>query len=377
MKSAPGSPLWLSAPSRFAGMSVKRARRVSVLLCALFLLSLTAFFGAGPRVAGNGAGGTAGVAHGSEQTDLLLYEGIVDAMRHGEGYYPATARNLRAGDYPLRPFVTFRLPTLAVMETLLPPKVVLGLLYALVAAVVLAWYLRLREALGLPGRLFALAMLAAGLLVYVQPTLWAMHEVWAGLLVALSLALRRPGRWVDAVAVGLAAALLRETAALYLVLMSALAWRDGARREALAWAGAVLVLAAVLVFHAVAVARVVSPLDPASPGWSGLLGFGFFLKAVAASTALSAVPMAVATPLLALALFGWTAWKDPLAVRVAAVLAGYAAVLSVFGRADTFYWALLVAPLVLMGLAFAPDGLRDLFAAMLDRRRIHVQRITR
>ena len=59
------------------------------------------------------------------------------------------------------------------------------------------------------------------------------------------------------------------------------------------------------------------------------------------------------------------------------LLAAYAAVLSVFGRLDTFYWGLLVAPLLLVGLAFVPDGIRDLAAALSDRRRITVKRIVR
>lgn len=51
--------------------------------------------------------------------------------------------------------------------------------------------------------------------------------------------------------------------------------------------------------------------------------------------------------------------------------------LSVFGRLDTFYWGLLIAPVLLVGLVFVPDALRDLSSAVFDRRRITVKRIVR
>ncbi len=55
----------------------------------------------------------------------------------------------------------------------------------------------------------------------------------------------------------------------------------------------------------------------------------------------------------------------------------YAVLLSLFGRTDTFYWGLMIAPTILIGLAFVPDALRDLIAAALDRRRIIVTRMVR
>jgi hypothetical protein len=59
------------------------------------------------------------------------------------------------------------------------------------------------------------------------------------------------------------------------------------------------------------------------------------------------------------------------------MLAAYAALIGIFARSDTFYWALMVAPVFLVGLVFVPDGLRDLFRPSLDRRRITVTRVAR
>src|SRR3569623_1928485 len=99
------------------------------------------------------------------------------------------------------------------------------LLYVLAACVMLAWFIRLRPAFArVPPLLIALVLLAGGMTAFVQCELVAFHEIWAGLLIALSLALRRRGRWVAAVAFGMIAMLVRETVGLYVAIMAALAW---------------------------------------------------------------------------------------------------------------------------------------------------------
>lgn len=364
-------PLWLAHPTRFAQLSPARARFAAALLALLLIGCLASLSAPSPPPASPGAQSSA-----DDQRDVILYETIVDAVRHGGDYYSTAAEALRVGNYPLRPFVTMRLPALAVIQAHLPHPVVIALLYALVLAVAAAWFVRFGEAFSdWPARTVAMALLAGGMMAFVQADLWAFHELWAGLLMALSLALRRPGKWIEAVAVGLLAVLIRETAALYLVIMAATAWFERERREALGWSAALGVFAIVLIAHAFAVARVVSPLDPASPGWSGMLGFGFFINSISVSTALALAPAWLAALLAGLALFGWAAWRDPLGLRVLLTVLAYAAALSLFARADTFYWVLLIAPVFLAGLAFAPDGLRDLTARALDRRRVRVQRI--
>lgn len=351
-----------------------RARAVLVLLALLLLGALTAVWSSVPPP----AAAETQTSDSHRQRDVILYETIVASVRHGGEYYSVAAQELREGNYPLRPFVTFRLPTLAMVQAHLPPPAIPATLYLLAIATALAWFVRLHEAVSrwVP-LVVALLLLAGGMAVFVQTILWPFHEIWAGLLIALSLARRRPGRWIDAAAIGLMAALIRETAAAYLLIMAIFAWREGARREALGWLGALVLFAVALGFHAIAVGKVVTPLDTASPGWSGLLGFGFFVNSISASTALMLGPTWLQAILVALALFGWTSWRDPLALRAAALFAVFALLLSLFARADTFYWALMVAPAFLVGLAFVPDGLRDLLAAALDRRRLRVQIVSR
>jgi hypothetical protein len=313
------------------------------------------------------------------QTDLALYEKIVAAVRGGENYYVAAADALRAGQYPLRPFLTFRMPALATVLAAipqwLPPRY---LLFALVLCVAGAWANRLRGELTRPlPAVFALILMIGSLLVFLQYELAPFHEIWAALLVALSLAIRRPGRWIEAVAIALAAMLIRETAALYVLIMAVFAWAEGERGEAIGWGVALALFGAALGAHAWGVAGVTGPTDPASPGWAGLLGFGFFVKAVTLSTGLQMFPLWAGAMLAGLAMFGWASWRDPAGLRMFAILAGYAAAISIFARIDTFYWALMIAPVFLLGLLFAPAGIRDLVRQALDKRRITVTRVAR
>lgn len=358
-------PLWLARPSRFAGLERRYAQLglalLALLLCAS-LLALTITPDATPRLA--------------EHPDIALYQTIIDGVRHGGHYYQVSADALRAGDYPLKPFVTFRLPTLAIVIAALPEWATGLMLWALAAAAALAWYRRLVPAFrNAPPRLVAFALVVSGVAIHIHRDLAGFHEIWAGLLIALSLALWRPDRWIEPIAFGLAAALIRETAAVYLIVMAALALAERRPRELIGWSLALGILTVVLAFHAHAVAGVVRPLDPWLPGWEGMPGFGFFVHLMVVSTALAALPATVAALLVGLALFGWAAWADPLGTRVAAVLAAYALLLATVGRLDAFYWGLLIAPLVPLGLVFALDGTRDLLGGALDRRRITVRRI--
>ena len=256
---------WLAEPTRFAALGRARARIALAVLGLFLLLSLTALVTAGPPpVSGDPA------KRADDQSDVVLYESIVAGVRHGGGYYEVAADALRAGNYPLRPFVTFRLPGLAMVQAHLPRLATMGLLYLLVASVFAVWGSRLRAGMTRwPPVAIGLALLAAGLMAFVQPDLWAFHEIWAGLLVALSLGIRRQGRWIEAVGIALLAMLIRETAALFALVMLAAAWLEGQKREAIGWGAAIACLAVALGFHAWAVGQVTTAADPASPGWAG------------------------------------------------------------------------------------------------------------
>lgn len=359
---APG-PRWLERPTRWARLDGGQARVVLVLLGALLLACFTALRGVGTGGPANGHG------------DIALYQQIVDEMRHGADYYAAAASALRDDGYPLHPFLTFRLPGLALFEAALPPLIVAAILFGTVFAAATAWFSRMREAVssGIPLALAAIVVVLA-LAMFAQPSLAVFHEIWTGPLIALSLALRRPGHWVEAVLVGLTAMLIRETAVAFALTMLALAMVDGERREAFGWAAAIGLFAVVVIFHAFAANAAAGPLDPVSPGWSGLLGFGFAVRSIVLVTPFMVLPLALAAPLVGLALFGWASWAGPTGLRGLAISVVYIALLGIAARADTFYWAALIGPILPLGLVFVPDAIAVLVARALDKRRITVTR---
>lgn len=375
----PFQPIWTAFPSRFAGLSKAASRGWLAVLALLMILAASALITPGPPPNVHTGLPTSDAASGSaaddDRADVMLYQQIAAGVRGGGNYYAVAAGSQRRMGYPLRPFVTMRLPTLALIQAFLPHLSVLILLYGLAAATALAWYFRLDAILPrLTARAIGLVLLGCGSLICLRADLAPFHEVWAGLLIALSLAMWRPDDWLPAVSAATCAMLIRETAALYAIVMAIMAWRAGNRREVAGWAMGLGILSIAVAAHIYGWSQVVRPADEPGPGWSGLLGFGFFAKTITLLTALAPLPELIGVLLVALALFGWAGLRDPLGTRATAVLAAYAVLVSLFCRTDTYYWSLLVAPVSLIGLAFAPDAVRDLIGNLRDRRRIIVTR---
>jgi hypothetical protein len=369
-------PRWLAAPTRFAALPWRQARVAGALAVLLVLACFTALHAPGPPE--NTQDSAPAAEKTDDRADVLLYQNIIAGIRHGGGYYETAAVEMRRGPYPLRPFVTFRLPTLAMVQALLPDLASVILLFAVAIGALYAWWRALDGVFARPTiRIAAVILLGAGMSSFIRPDLVTFHEVWAGPLIALSLALRRPGNATAAIGVAAIAMLIRETSALYVGIMLMFALYERSWREVAGWAAALALLAVVVGFHAHAVAQVVRPYDDASPGWSGMLGFGFVVHVLVLATALSQGPLWLGAPLVGVAAIGWAGWSSPLALRTLATLAGYGVLLALFCRTDTYYWVLLCAPLLLPGLALAPDAIRDLWRAALDRRRITVTRVAR
>lgn len=299
----------------------------------------------------------------TEQSDLDLYRDTIAGVRAGGPYYAVAADELRKGGYPLKPFFTFRLPTLVIIYAQFPALVMLIGQGMLALAVMFAWWRRLEPVLPLRMRALALVLLVGGTAALVEPVTGMFHESWAALLMALMVALRRPGQAAAAIVAGAAALMIRETALPMILVMAGLALIERRQREALAWAGVVLLFVVVMFVHAQMVASVVRPEDLSSPGWSGMLGPRFALGAMAMVSSVIVLPKALAAVILILSLFGWFSLASPWALRASLLILGYGTMLALFSRADTFYWALLVAPLSLLGLIFVPRSLGVLVRA--------------
>jgi hypothetical protein len=351
---APANPLDLT--DRFAGLKARSALALIAALAGLILIGLAG--GARPPAASR-----------SGPADLALYQRIIDDVRSGQSYYAAAVREQRAGAYPLRPFLAVRPPTLALALAALPSDAARRLSISFLAlAVLLAWGWRFARLWRGPTQVAAaLVVLCTGVAPSLAGPSYALHECWAGLLIALSLALRRPGRWIASLTVGLAAVSVRELAAPYLLVMAVLAWRDGKRGECAAWSAGLLAFLAGMAFHAAAVQPLLRPGDLASPGWIGLGGWPYLLTLLQWNAPLVAAPhwaLAVVAPF---AVLGLLARGGPLGDRLALTVLGYAAAFLIVGRPDNSYWGLVIAPLWPIGLIAAWPALGSLANRLAPR----------
>jgi hypothetical protein len=364
-------PDLLSHPTRFAAWPGGLSAGIIALVAALCLWGMA---GSAPIVGPSGgtSGPTAQSAAGADPSgdDILLYRSIVTGVRAGGNYYAVTAPLLRDHHYPMRPFVTFRLPTLALLLAAIPDIAATGLIAMLSAGVIVAWTLRLAPALRTAEIASWVSLgLLAGCLTVASPMLVVFHESWATLLVMLALALHRPddapGRWWPSVIAGLAAVMIRELALPFILLMGALALHNRRWSETAGWATVTLLFAVALALHAEQVALVTAPADPASPGWTAMGGWPFLIASIRASTVLNSLPAIATAILVPLSLLGWAAWRSAIGQTSFLFLAGFAGMMMLIGRPDNFYWALMIAPLLLVGLVFTPAALRDLGRALI------------
>ena len=305
---------------------------------------------------GSGSGSGPGAAY----TDVQLHRAEVAFARDPSTYYARVMDEQRRHDYPMRPFVAVRPPVLAFVLAWLPggPAGGRALLGALAAAVAGLWTVRLAGPLGAPGAAAAGLALASGVVAAFTPNGYLMHECWAGLLIALALALhpgdrgaRRPWRLAACIAAGLAAGLVRELALPFLGVMALMALVERRPREAGLWLGTIGLCLAALAGHALAVLRHTLPSDPGL-GWVRLGGWGFVLAADRWNAVLALKPWLPAV-LMPVALAGALAWGGPIGRRLGFVLIGYAAGFLVVGRPEDVYWGLMIAPLLPLGWAGA------------------------
>lgn len=303
----------------------------------------------------------------AEGGDFSLYSRIAVRVAAGEGYYAAALAEQRAGNYPTRPFVTVRLPTLAWANALLGQEGTGILAITLLFATILAWQRALADGTLLGERIGATVLIFLCGYSAFEPRAGLVHELVAGLLLSLALALYRRDRWWPSLLALALALSVRELALPFALLWFGFAVLEKRRQEAIAVALVVALFAIGLALHYLAIENLRLPGDRASPGWDALLGPQVFLHALHRLTPLLFLPAWLAAPLALLPLFGWVALGGRLGLFAALWFAGFAMLMAIFARAENFYWAMMVLPAYGTGLAFVPRGLAHLGAALRRR----------
>ena len=367
----------IQSQDRFATWAQLPARLLLAALAMLLIASALVPIRAGKQEADvvgfaeNVAGTANKAAERPRDDDLALYDRVIARIGQGEDYYKVAAEEHRKADYPLRPGVAVRLPTLAHLAVLLGDTgrgaevVVPGLLlaaFALLAVTLIVWWRRLGdEGLSPSTRRIATAFLFFGVSLGLNRYYFVLHELWAGMLVALAMGLYRPGqKWLAALAVAALALATREHVLPFVLLLAAMAFWRRDWKEGAAWSALIAAFFAYLTWHLGQVALQVLPSDPTGPNWLELRGLSGWLSNVVLSSNLRLLPHFIAGPLVVLAVFGWAGWKTPAGTLATLLYLGYGLAFMIAGRPDNFYWGAVIAPAMFVGLAFVPMAGRSL-----------------
>jgi hypothetical protein len=359
-------------PSRFAALS--RPGSAAVLAAAAVALAwlLHAALTGETLAARTPARPAEGSPGAGPAWDGAFYRNVVARVRAGEGYHDAAQAEFAdpawAGE-GFRPTSVFhwRTPLYAWGLAALPGPEAAHALAALLAVVVAAAaFAAVRREQG-PAQALAVGLLLGPFAWCVVGQVYLFTELWAGMLLALSVAAYALGRRPLAVACGLLALFLRELALLYALLGLVLALGRRRRGEAAAWAAGLALFA---LFYAWHVGEVRGRLGAGEGGpaadWVRFGGAAFVLGTVRMGNVfLIAAPAWVSALLLPLALLGLAGWRGEVGVRAGLTCAGYLAAFLFAGKPGTAYWGLLTAPLLALGLIGAPRALRDLLRAPL------------
>ena len=362
--SARAAPDW----DRFAHWPLVPARLALMVLVALLIISALVPIEAGKSTVQTKSfveslSGQEGPER-KRDDDLALYDKTIERIRNGENYYDFIVEEHRKADYPIRPGLAVRLPTLAYIDALLGENGQLAAAVLLMLATLIAWWRRLGvEPGGREYRLFAMAALFVGVSLGVNRYFFVLHELWAGMLLVLAFGLHRPGKWGASLAVAALALFIRELALPFVLLMGGMAlWRRN-WREGLAWTVLALVFLVVLVVHLSIIAGQALPSDPPSASWLAMRGMSGWLSDVVLSSNLRFLPHWLAGPAVILMMLGWCGWRSPAGTFGTFLYLGYGLAFMIAGRPDNYYWGAMVAPAMFIGIAFLPRSLRSLVNA--------------
>lgn len=310
--------------------------------------------------------------------DVALYQAEVVRLQAGQSYYSAASVELTARGYPTRSLLNWRTPLPMWLVGVLPSPWFARLLLMSCSALVfcLATHLIAKQ-YGLAAAALVVVLLGGGLMPALLDPIYIMPEVWAGVLIALSILLTsdaRPLPWRAhlAIVAGLAALFVRELAAPYCMLSLCFAIKERRHREAGLWIAGLLTYAAFYAWHISHVLPLIASDAIAHPqGWLRMGGAAFVISLVQMNAYLLLLPQWLSAVYLMLALVGFaagtatrksanrkTASWNTLAAWTACC---YVVLFGFVGQPFNQYWGSLLAPLLCLGVAQAPAALRDLW----------------
>jgi hypothetical protein len=294
--------------------------------------------------------------------DVNLYRDVVKRVAGGQDYWSAAFAEHRRHAFPTFPAITVREPAmtwlLVALGTPAIARIALGALACL--ASVLTWTALRRAPISSAERIAASALQLISFACLASPRAIYIHEMWAGVLIVLALALWRLDALWPAILAGIAASLIRELALPFLAAMAYCAGVESRWREVMAWMLAIGLCLALLAAHLCEVRQYQTATDLASPGWVYVGGWRFAVGAAKWSYFIGMLPQWGNTALVFLSLIGLSTAADGLPRRGLLICVGYLAAFMVIGRPENLYWGFLIAGLLPLGVGLAPSGLARL-----------------
>lgn len=299
----------------------------------------------------------------ADRGDIALYRTVVNRMRAGESFYAATGDEQHLRGYATKPFLSWRLPTLAWLIATLGELPMANILRALAGLAMLAWIQALRDqGFQRRGTIFGVLLVYSSLVIDMPPTTVFLHEAWAATLIALSLALWQRF-WRLSILFGIAALAFRELTLPYVLAMAVCAGWEGRWREVMGWIlGASLFLIGII-WHASIVNPLIQPHALQGGSWLALGGWTFVLSANQLNIIILALGQWLTAFWVPLALLGAGSSAGPLGNRLLLIVGGYSFAFLFVGRPDNNYWGIIYGPLIAVSLTFMPNGLSALWSA--------------
>jgi hypothetical protein len=284
-------------------------------------------------------------------SDLDTYERVVAALRAGQGYYPALHQALLDGGYGTLSPLNWRTPAFLSFLSWFPSLDMAQ--WALGGLTFVAWGLAVAfvfRVMRYAGAIGAGIVMAASLIAIAAPRAELSFELCAGTLILISVSAYGLGwRWAGVLA-GVLALLVRELAVIYVLVCLGVAIREKRWREAAAWVLVLVAFGAFYVWHWAQLGALIGAEDhAAATGWLQFGGLVFVLRTEAFNGLLLVAPYWVAAIVLLIGLVGLKSLPRP-----AITVALYLLLFVVYGRPENDYWGALYAPLVALGLVFAP-----------------------
>jgi hypothetical protein len=283
--------------------------------------------------------------------DLQAYRQIVARVHRGEDYYSAAAEELRAGGYATSSVFNWRLPTSAWLLSAFPQPEWGQVLLCLLAltALGLAHAADRRDGSVLRSLVLLVAM-AGAFLWCIDGDAFFAQELWAGVLIAVSVGAFGNGQRGWGVVAGLAALAMRELALPYVLVALVLACREKRWHEVSVWIAGIVAFALFFCWHDWQVQRQLTGSELVeAEGWIQFGGPAFVIRTCQMNVWIFNLPSWVALFYLAASLLGMTALPGSLKARVSATVAIYLLALLIVGKPFNNYWGLLYVPLLPFG----------------------------